>query len=73
MLIRVHGPEFTAGLVLDEYGPVIRAAPILQWAIGLSADEARLEQPPEPHYGPSRSGPSSRACFNKSHAVSAAR
>ncbi len=43
MLIRVTGPEFAAGLVLGQDHRVARAAPILHWALGMSADELRAE------------------------------
>ena len=43
MLIRVTGPGFVAGLVLDEDNMVRVAAQILQWAVGLSAETLRTE------------------------------
>lgn len=33
MLVRVVAPHFVAGLVLDHVGTVVRAAPILGWAM----------------------------------------
>jgi len=36
MLYRVVGPDFVAGLILDETGKVIRTAPILAWLVGKS-------------------------------------
>jgi hypothetical protein len=41
MLIRVTGPGFVAGLVLNEYNTVRVAAPILQWTVGRSAESLR--------------------------------
>jgi len=43
MLLRVTGPDFVGGLVLDDDGMVHLAAPILKWAIGLQADSLRVE------------------------------
>jgi hypothetical protein len=43
MLIRVTGPNFVAGLVLDEDDMVRVAAPILKWAIDMPADTLRAE------------------------------
>jgi hypothetical protein len=43
MLIRVTGPDFIAGLVLDEDDMVRVAAPVLKWSIGLSAHSLRTE------------------------------
>jgi hypothetical protein len=41
MLIRIEAPHFVAGLVLDERGHVIEAAPILRWAMGRAWGELR--------------------------------
>jgi hypothetical protein len=43
MLVRVVGPNFVAGLVLDEDNMVRVSAPILRWAIGLSEQSLRTE------------------------------
>ena len=43
MLIRVTGPNFVGGVVLDEDGLVRVAAPILRWAIDMPADTLRAE------------------------------
>lgn len=43
ILARVTGPNFVAGLLLDERGCCVRAAPILRWTIGLYRDALRVE------------------------------
>jgi hypothetical protein len=43
MLLRIRGPNFVAGLVVDEDGLVRLAAPILRWSIGLSVHSLRVE------------------------------
>ena len=43
MLIRITGPNFVAGVVIDDGGCVSRTAPILAWAKGLDHDQLRAE------------------------------
>jgi hypothetical protein len=43
MLIRVTGPYFVAGLVIDEDDCVRIAAPVLKWAKGLNQEQLRAE------------------------------
>jgi hypothetical protein len=43
LLVRVAGPGFAAGLVLDRFDGVLTAAPILNWAKGLSEEALRAE------------------------------
>jgi hypothetical protein len=44
MLIRITGPNFVAGVVFDEADDEVRvAAPIVRWAVGLSAKQLRVE------------------------------
>jgi hypothetical protein len=43
MLLRITGPGFVAGLVVDEDDMVRVSAPILRWAIGLSVHSLRAE------------------------------
>jgi hypothetical protein len=43
MLLRIRGPNFVAGLVVDEDNMVRLTAPILRWAIGLSVHSLRTE------------------------------
>ena len=42
MLVRVIGPNFVAGIVLED-GKVHRSAPIVQWSMGMTEDELRQE------------------------------
>lgn len=42
MLVRVTGPNFIAGVVLED-GRVQRTAPIVKWAMGMTEDELRAE------------------------------
>jgi len=42
-LVRVDGPGFAAGLVLDEHDCCVETAPILRWAIDLTREELRGE------------------------------
>jgi hypothetical protein len=42
-LVRVDGPGFAAGVVLDEQGCCVQAAPILNWAVGMTRDDLRKE------------------------------
>jgi len=40
VLIRVIGPNFVAGVVLDAEGEAVcKVAPILKWTLGFSRDE----------------------------------
>jgi hypothetical protein len=41
MLVQVTAPHFCAGLVLDETGTVVEAAPILGWTVGKHWRELR--------------------------------
>lgn len=41
MLVRVAAPHFVAGIVLDDAGVVIEAAPILAWERGKHYGELR--------------------------------
>jgi hypothetical protein len=43
MLLRIRGPNFVAGLVLDEDDMVRVANPLLRWSIGLSVHSLRAE------------------------------
>lgn len=40
-LIRIEGPDFVAGLVLRD-GVCIRAAPVIGWCVGQSADALKI-------------------------------
>ena len=42
MLVRVVGPNFVAGIVLED-GKVHRTAPILKWAMDMTENELRAE------------------------------
>lgn len=41
MLVSVDAPHFNAGLVIDECGMCVHAAPILKWCIGKRTDFLR--------------------------------
>ena len=43
MLIRIQGSNFVAGVVFDEDGYAVKAAPIVKWAVGMTADQLREE------------------------------
>lgn len=43
MLVRVVAPHFVAGLVLDDAGVCVYAAPILGWCVGKDREWLRLE------------------------------
>lgn len=38
-IIRVEAPHFVAGLILNEAGICVEAAPILRWAVGKRREE----------------------------------
>lgn len=42
MLIRVTGPNFVAGIVLDHQERVAQSAPIVKWAKGKTLNEVRV-------------------------------
>jgi hypothetical protein len=42
-LVRVDGPDFAAGLVLDDQERCTHSAPILRWAVGMTREDLRAE------------------------------
>jgi hypothetical protein len=40
-LLRIEAPHFVAGVVIDQWDMVVRAAPILHWAVGKPGIEIR--------------------------------
>lgn len=38
-IVRVEAPHFVAGIILNEAGICIEAAPILRWAVGKRREE----------------------------------